>query len=112
MKLIYIHLDEPYKNLSTGGYKFDNEFLVEFNTRSRKISIVTNDRYIKLQNNSISNITCIVGKNGIGKTTFFELLIAPLLWRLDGESHVGKIHCNHSAPNNKKWHINCLNKVL
>jgi len=20
--------------------------------------------------------------------------------------------CNHSAPNNKKWHINCLNKVL
>jgi len=19
---------------------------------------------------------------------------------------------NHSAPNNKKWHINCLNKVL
>ena len=93
MKLIYIFLEENYKNIEKGGYSFDDEFIIqEFNTTSKIIKFKTNDSYHKPFNNSIQNITCIVGKNGIGKTTFFELLIAPLLWRLDGEKLIGKLH--------------------
>lgn len=93
MKLIYIFLEENYKNIQKGGYSFDDEFIIEeFNTTSKNIKLKTNSSYHKPFNNSIQNITCIVGKNGIGKTTFFELLIAPLLWRLDGEELIGKLH--------------------
>ncbi|KLE06377.1 AAA family ATPase [Aliarcobacter butzleri] len=93
MKLIYIFLEENYKNIEKGGYYFDDEFVIEeFNTTSKNIKLKTNDCYHKPFNNSIQNITCIVGKNGIGKTTFFELLIAPLLWRLDGSMLEGKLH--------------------
>lgn len=93
MKLIYIYLEENYKNIDKGGYSFDDEFIIEeFNTTSKNIKLKTNDSYHKPFNKSIQNITCIVGKNGIGKTTFFELLIAPLLWRLDGETLIGKLH--------------------
>ncbi|RXI25288.1 AAA family ATPase [Aliarcobacter trophiarum] len=93
MKLIYIYLEENYKNIEKGGYSFDDEFIIEeFNTTSKNIKLKTNDTYHKPFNKSIQNITCIVGKNGIGKTTFFELLITPLLWRLDGEALIGKLH--------------------
>lgn len=93
MKLIYIYLEENYKNIDKGGYSFDDEFIIEeFNTTSKNIKLKTNDTYHKPFNKSIQNITCIVGKNGIGKTTFFELLITPLLWRLDGEALIGKLH--------------------
>lgn len=98
MKLIYIYLEDDYKHIKKGGYSFDNEFLVEkFECKKDKegkklIKINTNKDYHSPFNNSINNITCIVGRNGIGKTTFFELLIAPLLWRLDGEVLVGKLH--------------------
>jgi len=93
MKLIYIFLEDDYKNIPQGGYSFDDEFIVEeFNTTSKIIELKTNDSYHKPFNSSIQNITCIVGKNGIGKTTFFELLIAPLLWRLDGNMLEDKLH--------------------
>ncbi|MDY0321934.1 MAG: AAA family ATPase [Arcobacteraceae bacterium] len=93
MKLIYIFLEDDYKNIPQGGYSFDDEFIVEeFNTTSKTIKLKTNDSYHKPFNSSIQNITCVVGKNGIGKTTFFELLIAPLLWRLDGKILEDKLH--------------------
>ncbi|MBP9490875.1 MAG: AAA family ATPase [Aliarcobacter sp.] len=93
MKLIYIFLEDEYKNIEKGGYSFDDEFIIEeFNVTSKTIKLKTNDSYHKPFNDSIQNITCIVGKNGIGKTTFFELLIAPLLWRLDGNMLEGKLH--------------------
>lgn len=93
MKLIYIFLEDEYKNIPKGGYQFDDEFIIdEFNPTNKTIQLKTNDSYHKPFNSSIQNITCIVGKNGIGKTTFFELLIAPLLWRLDGEMLINKLH--------------------
>lgn len=94
MKLLYIHIEENYKHIKAGGYYFDREFIVKkFIPRgNKKIELETNKNYHHPFNNNINNISCIVGKNGIGKTTFFELIISPLLWRLDGEILLGKIH--------------------
>jgi len=55
-----------------------------------------------LGNHIVLNIVQI----SVMKTLFVGLLFMTLfliIWIL---------FCNHSAPNNKKWHINCLNKVL
>lgn len=94
MKLLYIHIEEDYKHIKAGGYYFDREFIVkEFIPRgNKKIELETNENYHHPFNNNLNNISCIVGKNGIGKTTFFELIIAPLLWKLDGSDLVGQIH--------------------
>lgn len=92
MKLLYIFLEDDYKHIPKGGYSLDNEFHIELDRPNKNIKLTTNIDYHNLFNSSILNISCIVGKNGIGKTTFFELLIAPLLWRLDGNMLEDKLH--------------------
>lgn len=95
MKIVYIHIEEDYKHIPAGGYTLDNEFnIIQFNPTlgQRQITLETNKDYYHPFNNTLNNVSCIVGKNGIGKTTFFELIIAPLLWRLDGSSLENKIH--------------------
>lgn len=70
----------------------ENLLLKKFIPRgNKKIELKTNENYHHPFNNNINNISCLVGKNGIGKTTFFELIIAPLL-KLDGSDLVGQIH--------------------
>lgn len=92
MKLLYIFLEDDYKHILKGGYSLDNEFHIELDRLTKSITLTINTDYHNPFNSSILNISCIVGKNGIGKTTFFELLIAPLLWRLDGEMLKNKLH--------------------
>jgi hypothetical protein len=58
MKLIYIFLQDDYKNITKGGYSFDDEFIAEeFNTTNKTIKLKTNDNYHKPFNSSIQNIT-------------------------------------------------------
>ena len=92
MKLLYIFLEDDYKHIPKGGYSLDNEFHIELDRPTKSITLTTNTDYHNPFNPSILNISCIVGKNGIGKTTFFELLIAPLLWRLDGNMLEDRLH--------------------
>jgi predicted ATP-binding protein involved in virulence len=95
MKLLYIILEEDYKHIPHGEYCFDNQFeLIKFNSEAnyREIVLKKNSNYHHPFNKNLNNISCVVGKNGMGKTTFFELIIAPLLWRLDEPVLVGKIH--------------------
>lgn len=107
MKLIYIYIEEEYKNIPKGGYQFDNEFIIdEFTPRGNKtIKLKTNKNYHDPFNSNLNNISCIVGKNGIGKTTFFELIIAPLLWRLDGSILEDKIHLLFYDENEQEFYI-------
>ena len=108
MKLLYIHIEEDYKHIKTGGYYFDREFNVtKFNTTNgqKKIELETNSNYHNPFNSNINNISCIVGKNGVGKTTFFELIIAPLLWRLDGSLLENKIHLLYYDEIEKEFYI-------
>jgi hypothetical protein len=93
MKLIAILLDEDYKNIPRGIYKFDDEFkIIEFNSRNKVIELRRNQNYYKQFESLIENISCIVGKNGMGKTTLFEILISLKLWRLDDGLKEGTIH--------------------
>ena len=92
MKLLYIFLEDDYKHIPKGGYMLDNEFHIELDCSTKSITLTANTNYHNPFNPSILNISCVVGKNGIGKTTFFELLIAPLLWRLDGNMLEEKLH--------------------
>ena len=86
MTLLYMYFengtDETYKGIKPNpqGYTFDNRFTVKFNKENKTFNISDNPNYVQIYNNAISNFSCIVGRNGSGKTTFFELLITNIAW--------------------------------
>ena len=71
-----------YKGIkpNTNGYTFDNRFNVKLDKENNIFYINDNPDYVQIYNNAISNFSCIVGKNGSGKTTFLELLITNIAW--------------------------------
>lgn len=88
MTLLYMYfennlpLDKTYKGIKANpkGYRFDNRFDIDFNREKREFYITDNPNYVKIYNDAISNFSCIVGRNGSGKTTFLELLITNIAW--------------------------------
>jgi predicted ATPase len=75
-------IDGTYKGIkpNTNGYTFDNRFIVTLDKENHIFHINDSPNYVQIYNNAISNISCIVGKNGSGKTTFMELLITNIAW--------------------------------
>ncbi|MGW8168745.1 MAG: AAA family ATPase [Sulfurovaceae bacterium] len=86
MTLLYMYfdngMDSTYKGIkpSPNGYRFDNKFNINFDKEKKIFNITDNENYVQIYNSAISNISCIVGKNGSGKTTFIELLLANVVW--------------------------------
>lgn len=88
MTLLYMYfenslpIDGTYKGIkpNTNGYTFDNRFIVTLDKENHIFHINDSPNYVQIYNNAISNISCIVGKNGSGKTTFMELLITNIAW--------------------------------
>ena len=88
MTLLYMYfennisLDKKYKGIKANpnGYRFDNRFNIDFNKKEKTFYITDNPNYVKVYNSAISNFSSIVGRNGSGKTTFFELLITNIAW--------------------------------
>lgn len=85
MTLFYMYLEQDYKNINKGGYSFESRFLksVEIEDKSKVLKLIENDKFLNMFNDNINALSCIVGKNGAGKTTFLELLITNLLWGLE-----------------------------
>lgn len=88
MTLLYMYfennlpINQTYKGIkpNADGYTFDNRFNVKLDKKNNIFYITDNPSYVKIYNNAISNFSCIVGKNGSGKTTFMELLISNIAW--------------------------------
>lgn len=88
MTLLYMYfenslpIDGTYKGIipNHNGYSFDNRFTVELDKEKKVFNIKDNLDFIKIYNEAISNFSCIVGRNGSGKTTFLELLISNIAW--------------------------------
>lgn len=88
MTLLYMYfenrlpIDNTYKGIkpNINGYTFDNRFDVKLDKENNIFHINDNPNHVQIYNNAISNFTCIVGRNGSGKTTFMELLITNIAW--------------------------------
>ena len=85
MTLLYMYFEnggQTYKGIKPNpkGYVFDSRFDIEFDKEKTTFNIKDNDEYVQIYNSAISNISCIVGKNGSGKTTFIELLLSNIVW--------------------------------
>ena len=101
--------DKTYKGIKPNpkGYRFDNRFNIEFNKEEKTFYITDNPNYVKIYNNAISNFSCIVGRNGSGKTTFLELLITNIAWGITKyqPSEMKSIYYNTNENGNFEFYL-------
>ncbi|MEE3892815.1 hypothetical protein [Priestia megaterium] len=84
MEICYYWIDKYNDFIEKQGFNFGGEFLFDYITNEKKLIIRKNEKYIKdffnsQHQNIISNITAIVGKNGVGKSTIIQALKGLLL---------------------------------
>jgi len=75
MELVYLWV-KKYKNIKETGFNFSSKFDCEYKNCFLKIDTGKNDIKNFFNENGLTNITAIVGKNGTGKSSIFELLSA------------------------------------
>ncbi len=73
MELVYLWVDD-YKNIKNQGFNFSPQFHCEYNKETNKLIINDDKDYIPNFFGKDINITAIVGKNGSGKSSIFEIL--------------------------------------
>lgn len=77
MEILYYWIDNYRNIIDKQGYNFGGQLLFDFNYEQNELTIRENKLYVKnffnIKNESkISNLTAVVGKNGVGKSTFLD----------------------------------------
>lgn len=72
MELVYLWV-EDYKNIKNQGFNFSPRFRCEYNENTNELTIDENKDYVSIFPDNI-NVTAIVGENGSGKSSIYELL--------------------------------------
>ncbi|WP_404318821.1 AAA family ATPase [Malaciobacter canalis] len=72
MELVYLWVEE-YKNIYHQGFNFSPRFDCKYDEEKNELTIDENKEYVSIFPENI-NITAIVGENGSGKSTIFELI--------------------------------------
>jgi predicted ATPase len=79
MEICYYWLEEYIDTIKQQGYNFGSELIFNFDPFRMNLVIKENKFYVNGffnvdKNNQITNVTAIVGKNGVGKSTFLRAL--------------------------------------
>lgn len=79
MEICYYWMNEYGETIKQQGYNFGSELIFNFDPLRMKLVIKENKFYVNgffnvEKNNQITNVTAVVGKNGVGKSTFLRAL--------------------------------------
>ncbi|MDP3586688.1 MAG: AAA family ATPase [Sulfuricurvum sp.] len=72
MELVYLWV-EDYKNIHQQGFNFSGRYRCDYDHEKNELTIDENKEYVHVFPKNI-NITAIVGENGSGKSSIFEVL--------------------------------------
>ncbi|ARZ63017.1 MULTISPECIES: AAA family ATPase [Bacillus cereus group] len=79
MEFCYYWIDEYNDFMKGQGFNFGGEYIFKYDPKKQKLTIEKNEKYIKnffnlKESGNISNITAIVGRNGVGKSTIIDAM--------------------------------------
>jgi len=72
MELVYLWVEE-YKNIKKQGFNFSPRFTCKYDDETKELTIDENKEYVSIFPKNV-NVTAIVGENGSGKSSLFEVL--------------------------------------
>ncbi|MFI8379035.1 AAA family ATPase [Leeuwenhoekiella sp. NPDC079379] len=75
MELLFIHIRKPYGTLENKSFNLSSKFDINFNNENNELNISNNTNSLKdFFGKNITNVTCVIGENGVGKTTFLRYI--------------------------------------
>lgn len=75
MEILYLWIQD-YKGISNLGINLSNRYTFEFDQQSQVITVSENKDYEEVfWGNNVTNLTALVGKNGVGKTSIIKFMI-------------------------------------
>jgi hypothetical protein len=75
MELLFIHINKPYGALESKSFNLSSKFNVVYNVSSNDLTISDNLNHLtNFFGKNITNVTCVIGENGVGKTTFLRYI--------------------------------------
>ncbi|WP_167596475.1 AAA family ATPase [Leeuwenhoekiella sp. ZYFB001] len=75
MELLFIHIRKPYGTLENKSFNLSSKFDINFNKENNELNISNNTNSLKdFFGKNITNVTCVIGENGVGKTTFLRYI--------------------------------------
>lgn len=79
MELIYLYIEDDEKNIKDCEFNFSPEYRFSYDREKKFIDVQKNDNYIPnfWGTDNISNITAVVGKNGVGKSNLIQIIANP-----------------------------------
>ena len=90
MELLYVKI-KKYRNLEDIAFNFSNEYNIKISD-DYELFIEKKEKFIpQFWSNNITNLTAIVGENGIGKTTILRYLVEFLSYGLHGNEDTSSI---------------------
>ena len=75
-ELLYVYIKKIDRCFEDTYFSFTNDYDIEYDYDNKRLKIVKKDSSVLTNffSNKIKSINLIVGKNGCGKTTFFDLI--------------------------------------
>ncbi|UIR57105.1 hypothetical protein LZQ00_04650 [Sphingobacterium sp. SRCM116780] len=79
MELIYLYIENDGKNIKDCEFNFSSEFRISYDRKKYFITVDKNEKFVPnfWEKNNISNVTAIIGKNGVGKSNLIKFIMNP-----------------------------------
>lgn len=75
MELLFVHINKPYGALEGKSFNLSSKYNIDYNNDRNELKIEENKSHLTdFFGKNITNVTCVIGENGVGKTTFLRYI--------------------------------------
>lgn len=118
-ELLYVYIKKIERCFEDTYFSFTNDYDIEYDYDNKRLKIIKKDSFVLTNffSNKIKSINLIVGKNGCGKTTLFDLLGLMLddrcdVFNLDYKDEISGWFALYKCGNTNEFYVEGFNCKL